>query len=60
MMHASGHMYPTGMGQGMEMDPEVLKMAMEAVTLNTVMGIHAFFFIDCWDVTSNITSYIIS
>jgi hypothetical protein len=43
MMHATGHMYPTGMGQGMEMDPEVLKMAMEAVTLNTVMGIHAFF-----------------
>ena len=22
MMHATGHMYPTGMGQGMEMDPE--------------------------------------
>ena len=43
MMHATGHMYPTGMGQGMEMDPEVLKMAMEAVTLNTVMGIHALF-----------------
>ena len=43
MMHATGHMYPTGMGQGMEMDPEVLKMAMDAVTLNTVMGIHAFF-----------------
>ena len=37
MMHATGSMYPAGPAQ-VAVDPEVVKVAMEAITLNTVMG----------------------
>ena len=37
MMHATGSMYPVSPAQ-VAVDPEVVKVAMEAITLNTVMG----------------------
>lgn len=40
MMHATGSMYPVSPAQ-VAVDPEVVKVAMEAITLNTVMGIHS-------------------
>jgi len=39
-MMSAGAMYPPS---GPVTDPEVIKLAMEAVTLNTIMGVHALF-----------------